>query len=45
MSDSINWTEKNSDFKLSKQQQFVYTYAEHFQYDGTCSVGKKYCVI
>ena len=30
MSDSMNLMEKNSDFKLSKQQQFVCTYADHF---------------
>ena len=30
MSNSMNLMEKNSDFKLSKQQQFVYTYADYF---------------
>ena len=30
MSDSMNLLEKNSDFKLSKQQQFFCTYADHF---------------
>ena len=30
MSDLMNLMEKNSNFKLSKQQQFVCMYADHF---------------